>query len=235
MILKRQFTALVLGLGALMTSCATNQPTYYPYQPSNSDYQNQDGGRPVAEDAPRTYFSPGDSRKVVEMVQGTPTSITGSDANQTWWYGSDFVEFRNGRVYNYTNLRGQLNVKIFPPSPDDGASSQSPPPFSEIQTPTGVGDGHYTDGTEVATGSTPSQEFRPVREIAIQEPQEVAPIATPLPRSSIPVYPSAVQTRPSLSAYGEISTTTGLPKTVPVSGYFRKDGTYVRPHYRSRR
>lgn len=35
------------------------------------------------------------------------------------------------------------------------------------------------------------------------------------------------------SGYGEISSTTGRPKTVHVNGYFRKDGAYVKPHYRS--
>lgn len=36
------------------------------------------------------------------------------------------------------------------------------------------------------------------------------------------------------SYYGEISKLTGRPKTVHVKGYYRKDGTYVRGHYRSR-
>jgi len=35
------------------------------------------------------------------------------------------------------------------------------------------------------------------------------------------------------SYYGEVSETTGRPKTVFVNGYYRKDGTYVRSHYRS--
>ena len=35
------------------------------------------------------------------------------------------------------------------------------------------------------------------------------------------------------SGYGEISTITGRPKTVYVKGYYRKDGTYVQPYYRS--
>ena len=35
------------------------------------------------------------------------------------------------------------------------------------------------------------------------------------------------------SCYGDISPATGSPKTVHVNGYYRKDGTYVRPHYRS--
>ena len=36
------------------------------------------------------------------------------------------------------------------------------------------------------------------------------------------------------SYYGETSKATGRPKTVRVKGYYRKDGTYVRGHYRSR-
>lgn len=36
------------------------------------------------------------------------------------------------------------------------------------------------------------------------------------------------------SCYGDISKNTGRPKTVHVRGYYRKDGTYVRGHYRSK-
>lgn len=35
------------------------------------------------------------------------------------------------------------------------------------------------------------------------------------------------------SCYGDISALTGRPKTVAVRGYYRKNGTYVRGHYRS--
>lgn len=35
------------------------------------------------------------------------------------------------------------------------------------------------------------------------------------------------------TGYGEISEITGRAKTVHVNGYYRKDGTYVKPHYRS--
>ena len=37
------------------------------------------------------------------------------------------------------------------------------------------------------------------------------------------------------SCYGDISSITGRPKTISVGGYYRRDGTYVRGHYRSRR
>jgi hypothetical protein len=36
------------------------------------------------------------------------------------------------------------------------------------------------------------------------------------------------------SCYGDISERTGLPKTVPVHGYYRANGTYVRGYYRSK-
>ena len=36
------------------------------------------------------------------------------------------------------------------------------------------------------------------------------------------------------SCYGDISEATGRPKPVHVNGYYRRDGTYVRGHYRSR-
>jgi hypothetical protein len=55
-----------------------------------------------------------------------------------------------------------------------------------------------------------------------------------------PTIPSA--TTPSVPyygggtiGYGAISSVTGLPRTEMVSGHFRRDGTYVRPYYRSRR
>lgn len=45
--------------------------------------------------------------------------------------------------------------------------------------------------------------------------------------------PSTHPTAENGSYYGEISDLTARPKTVFVSGYYRKDGTYVRSHYRS--
>jgi hypothetical protein len=36
------------------------------------------------------------------------------------------------------------------------------------------------------------------------------------------------------SCYGDISAITGRPKTTHVKGYYRRDGTYVRGHYRSK-
>jgi hypothetical protein len=51
------------------------------------------------------------------------------------------------------------------------------------------------------------------------------------PEQTVRSYPSCAE---NSSCYGDISSYTGRPKTVHVRGYYRKDGTYVRSHFRSR-
>ena len=57
-----------------------------------------------------------------------------------------------------------------------------------------------------------------------------------LPSSQVVLREPALRFTPAVaengSYYGEPNQY-GVPKTVPVSGYYRKDGTYVRGHYRS--
>jgi hypothetical protein len=60
----------------------------------------------------------------------------------------------------------------------------------------------------------------------------VAPSAAASP-SSTPLAASGCSE--SGSCYGDISTTTGLPKTTYVNGYYRRNGTYVRSYFRSHR
>lgn len=62
-----------------------------------------------------------------------------------------------------------------------------------------------------------------------------APAAPSTPLSTyVPPKPVSYGCAENGSCYGDISATTGRPKTVAVRGYYRKDGTYVRGHYRSR-
>jgi micrococcal nuclease len=72
------------------------------------------------------------------------------------------------------------------------------------------------------------------------EPESSSPSIKPQPsyRSPSYVFPSAAPvSKPSVaengSSYGEISQRTGRPKTVYVQSYVRRDGTYVRSHFRS--
>jgi len=49
------------------------------------------------------------------------------------------------------------------------------------------------------------------------------------PNNTLPTYGCAENG----SCYGDISSVNGTPKTIQVDGYYRRDGTYVRGHYRS--
>lgn len=60
----------------------------------------------------------------------------------------------------------------------------------------------------------------------------VAPRTWPSARAPVPALPS-IGCAENGSCYGDISSSTWKPKTVHVPGYFRRDGTYVRGHYRS--
>lgn len=99
-------------------------------------------------------------------------------------------------------------------------------------------------GQPVSVPPLPSARSGPGRETAstqvqpgahrAQSPTAVQPYTYPSPGVIPPpsYYPGCAENG---SCYGDISTITGLPKTTHVGGYYRRDGTYVRGHYRSRR
>jgi hypothetical protein len=81
----------------------------------------------------------------------------------------------------------------------------------------------------LSTVSSPTPSIAPVRPA-----QTVTPTTSPRPPSTSTttgeIKPLCAENG---SCYGDISPNTGRPKTVAVRGYYRKDGTYVRGHYRS--
>jgi len=84
-------------------------------------------------------------------------------------------------------------------------------------------------GSAWAPGQTrPSTQSSGQSTLATRNGSQSATLTPPPPR----VSPSRVAENGSY--YGQISEKTGRPKTVHVRGYYRKDGTYVRGHYRSR-
>jgi len=64
-------------------------------------------------------------------------------------------------------------------------------------------------------------------------PTRYYPPSNPTYTAPLPLYPSGPQCAENGSCFGDTSSTTGRPKTTHVRGYTRKDGTYVRGHYRS--
>jgi len=70
--------------------------------------------------------------------------------------------------------------------------------------------------------------------IAAATPPASAPVTT-LPSVTLGARAGTSGCAENGSCYGDISPQTGLPKTVTVQGYIRRDGTYVRGYYRSHR
>lgn len=58
-------------------------------------------------------------------------------------------------------------------------------------------------------------------------------VSAPQPAPSVPTISRGGGCAENGSCYGDVSALTGNPKTTHVSGYYRRDGTYVRGHYRS--
>ena len=63
---------------------------------------------------------------------------------------------------------------------------------------------------------------------AFVRPEQSSGISTPAPAP-----PLGSGCAENGSCYGDTSIINGMPKTTHVNGYFRRDGTYVRGHYRS--
>ena len=58
----------------------------------------------------KTHFSLGDTQDVVLSVMGTPSAQIGN----TWQYEYDSVRFEDGRVASYSNISGDLKIKLAP-------------------------------------------------------------------------------------------------------------------------
>ena len=56
------------------------------------------------------YFKIGSTINEVVRIQGTPTSIMGSDPFYIYAWGSSSVTFEDGKVSGYSNLGGNLRV-----------------------------------------------------------------------------------------------------------------------------
>jgi hypothetical protein len=116
----------------------------------------------------------------------------------------------------------------------DGAEGFVPAAYSIAQRPVAVAAAAATQRPPVSATAAPAARtatatpsVRPTVAAAIPAPPVVRAQAT-LPSVSYACSP------PGLGC-GETSRTTGLPRTQYVSGYTRRDGTYVRPYYRSHR
>lgn len=84
-------------------------------------------------------------------------------------------------------------------------------------------------GGIVITPSTPGASYR-----AVPSDGASTNIASTTPATPTSAPISGYSCAENGSCYGDVSAATGRAKTVPVQGYYRRDGTYVRGHYRSK-
>jgi hypothetical protein len=115
--------------------------------------------------------------------------------------------------------------------------------WHQVRTPDGV-DGYVPVEYTVTAPASPAKTASVVPAVTVPSvtpPTAATPAVTlpaqpqPAPVPSAPAPTSADGAAPAASGYGQISKTTGLPRTTYVSGYTRKDGTHVAPYYRSHR
>jgi len=99
-----------------------------------------------------------------------------------------------------------------------------------------AGDGNRWRPVRAPDGS---EGYIPVNYVAAARPAATVTVFTPptvvVARAQPTLASSVNACNPPGLGCGEISRTTGLPRTNYVSGYTRRDGTYVRPYYRSHR
>lgn len=90
-----------------------------------------------------------------------------------------------------------------------------------------------TGSTATASGPWTAYQSDPLAPAPQPSTYTYTPPATYTP--PVAAYSGSSTKCEGLGCYGVISETTGRPRTTYVRGYTRKDGTYVQPHYRSRR
>ena len=72
-------------------------------------------GTAKRQQTPRDHFTIGSSVAEVLRVQGTPTEVNDFGISKTYWWGLSNVAFKDGRVSEFSNLGGNLRVRVSEP------------------------------------------------------------------------------------------------------------------------
>lgn len=124
-----------------------------------------------------------------------------------------------------------------PPPPYEPVPADTPIERSAIPAEQGAVSATLTQsppGSDAPQAALPPPQAgaQPSTQAQTYQPPAYQPQPTYQP-SYQPSTPSVGPCAENGSCYGDISNLSGKPKTVAVRGYYRKDGTYVRGHYRS--
>jgi hypothetical protein len=182
------------------------------------------------------WLAIGSTRQEVYEVLGPPRRVDDYGVLEVWGYGQwSTITFRNGVVVGWNQSDVDLRLGAGPNGSfvadgERNAAAVARYIYRGVSYPTQVEQDIYS----VMVVRVDSSRTRPVAPVV--RPEQVArvwPVGIPdyIRRFEYrPTYPACAENG---SCYGDISPLTGRPKTVYVHGYFRRDGTYVRSHYRS--
>jgi len=179
----------------------------------------------------------GSTAAEMRKVAGQPDSVQSAGDRETWSYGLSRVTLRGNRVVEWVTADKPLGMNIGSPLPNAGLvglGSTSQQVVDALGTPDAVCTAGSTQAwyyglshVVLSDGKVAwwCQVDRDLRTGGSRGLPTITTLARPLP--------TAPAVAKNGSYYGQISDATGRPKTVHVDGYYRKDGTYVRGHYRS--
>ena len=179
------------------------------------EYMNLGGNLKVYTRSPNPnapLIKKGSTKSSVINSLGTPSSITKFPfwEMETWHYGLSSVNFKNNVVYSWDDfgeLQGHVSRINYYIGNEEDIDYSEILPYSLTFNPT----------SSSLTGI-----------LTLPYIQKRTALIYDSDGRFIPFYAE------NGSYYGQISELTERPKTIYVRGYYRKDGTYVRSHYRSR-
>ena len=214
----------------LVVGCSAPQAVSKPA--TTAPAQNQTPARAQVQATP-TPASPAHSPTPAPVLMAAPSATPGVHPQSVWVADTDG---QGVYVRQTPDMADKLRAypegtELFVTGPQVEQNGQR---WQSVRAP---------DGTEG---------FVPAEYVVVQRPPAIAanrtaPTARPAPQPPMAVATTAPVQAPSMlpqSAYtcnppgvgcGEVSATTGRVRDQYVSGYYRRDGTYVRPYYRSHR
>lgn len=139
------------------------------------------------------------------------------------------VDCRSRPLNNRTSIEDMVSFKNGKPI-NDGKNDQfaNRQPFYDV-VPGSVGE----SVTRLICSTSPISNFRK-HYAEFHGSQSLTTVGSSQTIRSDHIGSNSIRCAENGSCYGDISANTGRPKDVYVNGYYRKDGTYVRGHYRSR-
>jgi len=194
-------------------------------------------------------FTLGSSKNEVLEAMGTPTAVYNYYDEDDWKYDYSSIHFKNNKVIGYSNISENLKVCLTSDNNNRTAELQLLEDTEQARRKSRYKEALSTEQTllnnaircYVAGESSKSliylYKVLSINDTNFSARKFITHIKQKQTNSTYTQQKEIKYTTPTAengSYYGQLSTNTGNLKTVYVNGYYRKNGTYVRSHYRSK-